>query len=495
MEYEFHPETARLSVTSHPEGNKRVEKFIVFFNFDERIHLVRRREETDPHDPDNLTSVKFEEGTSVSDVMNYTSEPFIQVHPGHVAYITYEQDGIVDVYKVSLTYVTGEPHTVEYYPNGDVLKKVWKLHSDFDFTQPIRIDYYKKSIGRTEQPIRNKSFFVSSPDGMYLNVETYSKDTGKLIERRLMDIKKNVTHSFGGKPAMIEYYDDGSVRSELWSNFGELHRDLGPALVEYDKDGKIEKMQWYQDGVRVQDLGDAISMRKRIKYEDESLMQTEWQAICQKGTLDDLVKFVKRYDIGITTEGKTKKELCADLSKHMDRVTNANSSEFKKCKNEQTLFSYEDLDTYYPDIYLLKTGSIYYCFTSLELKDVYDRGSNPYTNEKLTEEQLDDIRKWLNRSDPHIFRMNTEGYVHTEIGDVVDDILAELPFMQKMYPLSWSSEKIRRVGELMLPTVVPYLDRSNSRLEKLTILLEAMLQHNTNSEEKKREVERKLEGM
>jgi antitoxin component YwqK of YwqJK toxin-antitoxin module len=66
------------------------------------------------------------------------------------------------------------------------------------------------------------------------------------------------------------YYDDGSIRHELWYVNDELHRLDGPAAISYSKDGSIAHENWIvEDKHHRLDGPAAISYNKdgSIKYE------------------------------------------------------------------------------------------------------------------------------------------------------------------------------------------------------------------------------------
>ena len=44
----------------------------------------------------------------------------------------------------------------------------------------------------------------------------------------------------------VEYYPDGSVASEAWSQNDKLHREDGPARIGYYSNGSVEYERWYR---------------------------------------------------------------------------------------------------------------------------------------------------------------------------------------------------------------------------------------------------------
>ena len=49
-------------------------------------------------------------------------------------------------------------------------------------------------------------------------------------------------------PAVVEYYEDGTLSSEYWYINGKKHNDNGPAEIWYSSDGSVQKKVWYING-------------------------------------------------------------------------------------------------------------------------------------------------------------------------------------------------------------------------------------------------------
>ena len=52
----------------------------------------------------------------------------------------------------------------------------------------------------------------------------------------------------------VEYYPDGSVAYEEWSQSGKLHREDGPAYIGYLPDGSVKSEEWWLHGEKVEDI-------------------------------------------------------------------------------------------------------------------------------------------------------------------------------------------------------------------------------------------------
>jgi hypothetical protein len=50
------------------------------------------------------------------------------------------------------------------------------------------------------------------------------------------------------KPAWVEYYSHGGIKSEEWYHYGKLHRKNGPTEIEYYHSGNIYSKKWYHYG-------------------------------------------------------------------------------------------------------------------------------------------------------------------------------------------------------------------------------------------------------
>lgn len=49
-------------------------------------------------------------------------------------------------------------------------------------------------------------------------------------------------------PAIVEYYEDGTLSSEYWYINGKKHNNNGPAEIWYSSDGSVQKKAWYING-------------------------------------------------------------------------------------------------------------------------------------------------------------------------------------------------------------------------------------------------------
>ena len=59
-------------------------------------------------------------------------------------------------------------------------------------------------------------------------------------------------HSWNDQPAIIHYYDNGSIWYQYWYKEGKYHRegDL-PAIIIYYSNDSIEYQAWYKQGKKV----------------------------------------------------------------------------------------------------------------------------------------------------------------------------------------------------------------------------------------------------
>lgn len=54
-----------------------------------------------------------------------------------------------------------------------------------------------------------------------------------------------VLHSYNNNPAVIEYYDDGSISSQEWYNLGKISRASLPAVINFCEDGTIRYCEFF----------------------------------------------------------------------------------------------------------------------------------------------------------------------------------------------------------------------------------------------------------
>ncbi len=73
---------------------------------------------------------------------------------------------------------------------------------------------------------------------------------GKLKSERHYHYYKFSLHRTDG-PAVIEYYENGKVKKELYYFEGKIHRTDGPAVIEYDLEGNIKRKMFYLKGKKV----------------------------------------------------------------------------------------------------------------------------------------------------------------------------------------------------------------------------------------------------
>lgn len=66
-------------------------------------------------------------------------------------------------------------------------------------------------------------------------------------------------HSYNDDPALVKFYENGSVKSKTWCKHGIIHRDKNPAVIRYGKEGKVEVEIWFKDGEIHRPYGAAIT--------------------------------------------------------------------------------------------------------------------------------------------------------------------------------------------------------------------------------------------
>ena len=59
-------------------------------------------------------------------------------------------------------------------------------------------------------------------------------------------------HSHSGKPAYVEYYNDGSICCEVWFKEGRHHREGDkPTIIWYNIDESICHKVWHKEGKEI----------------------------------------------------------------------------------------------------------------------------------------------------------------------------------------------------------------------------------------------------
>lgn len=110
----------------------------------------------------------------------------------------------------------------------------------------------------------------------YLLVETvcYKRTYYKSLALRAEDWTTYLgsPHRDDDKPAIIEYYENGHIRSEEWCEGGKRHRNNGePARIRYSPTGQKEEATWIENGNLFNAGGPAYVEYDNygIPYEDE----------------------------------------------------------------------------------------------------------------------------------------------------------------------------------------------------------------------------------
>jgi hypothetical protein len=79
-------------------------------------------------------------------------------------------------------------------------------------------------------------------------VESIDDEPGCLIETWALPPTGRYHREHG--PAVINYYEDGTIAHCCYYIDGQIHKEDGPAWVDYDKDGSIVEECWYLNGER-----------------------------------------------------------------------------------------------------------------------------------------------------------------------------------------------------------------------------------------------------
>ena len=135
----------------------------------------------------------------------------------------------------------------------DLKKARWyleRLIQDLEKQHVKEITY--SNVDNSDQ-LKNKKIQKTKSESRFDDLKVDDNPPTKII-RRPDDGSKSKEWYQDGKlhrlngPAIIDYYEDGSIQSESWYQDGKRHRLDGPAYIIYYQDGSIQSESWYQDG-------------------------------------------------------------------------------------------------------------------------------------------------------------------------------------------------------------------------------------------------------
>jgi len=114
----------------------------------------------------------------------------------------------------------GAPAFVCYGPNGLSTVETWYVDGkEHRIGGPAVISYYTSDDNTTMHVVKQETWYFN----------------GKV-------------HRDDDEPALRGYYEDGSIKGELWFLHGYIHRVGGPAMVARYENGQVEDETWYQRG-------------------------------------------------------------------------------------------------------------------------------------------------------------------------------------------------------------------------------------------------------
>ena len=83
-----------------------------------------------------------------------------------------------------------------------------------------------------------------------------------------------------GEPANILYFESGAVKAVAWHMRGLLHRCGGPAVILYGPEGDVWAELWFQYGLRHCETGPAVTSCSLVRYfflRGQQLSEEDWQ--------------------------------------------------------------------------------------------------------------------------------------------------------------------------------------------------------------------------
>lgn len=207
------------------------------------------------------------------------------------------------------------PYKIDYYEDGNVSVKYWKLNNFF-----------------SENFNRNKK----RHDKYHGKIEYYNSG---IIKKISLFVNNNLSWDDG--PAVTKYYEDGTIKYEKWYVLWEvikekwykdsnLHREDGPAYVKYAVfGGNVIKKKWYKDGnlhredgpayVKYEMFGDFV---KEEWYKDGKLHRVNDPAITRmypNGSSQDWVLNGKLQDTRSDIESDIESDMGSDTGSYYER--------------------------------------------------------------------------------------------------------------------------------------------------------------------------------
>jgi len=246
------------------------------------------------------------------------------------AFIEWDSDGNL---LLEQWFINGEknnnigPDNIYYYSNGHIKQKVWFSRLFKNTGLPFMKVYWETGIVKQIQysPF-DTSFDTNNPttidfwnDGSIQRKEWKCNNNIKLIEyyeNKQLKIALDLITVSSTEPILLEYYQDGQIKKEYWSNPGtvttldldllstnkwwknkKLHCDFDlPAEKYYYENGQLKRQVWFKNGKHHRENLPAV-----IVYWSNGVIRKQvWRMNnkTMRPTEPDLPAVIKYYDTG-----------------------------------------------------------------------------------------------------------------------------------------------------------------------------------------------------
>jgi hypothetical protein len=171
---------------------------------------------------------------------------------------------------------------------------------------------------------------------------------------------------------------------------------------DYLKYGKsVKKIQTIWENYKKPSMFEDKDNSKLRSIIQKETFTTDWMEICR--SLDKEYKLselkIFAHDMGISTEDKNKRQLCAELSESFETLSKNN----RHCHNESLLGDdYDGLEDTEIIEYIDKQTGNNFCFTLEELNMISDKYKklNPYTTKPIPKEVWDEYEYKVKIKEP-----------------------------------------------------------------------------------------------
>ncbi len=177
----------------------------------------------------------------------------------------------------------------EYYSNGKL--KIRNIDSGNFFTLEI---YYNNELNT----IKEQTFF--NGDDIELYKKYYESGGIKNVEH----YKHGEYHSDNDLPSMIHYYENGSIRMNIWHLNGKKHRENLPAEEYFNESGNIVYIAYYHNDKLHRD-GSFAEWKFDADIIYDELYNTNEDDVYDEIDNSEVISEYNWYNLGVKYKGET----------------------------------------------------------------------------------------------------------------------------------------------------------------------------------------------